>query len=149
MRAFILAAAVLPIAALAQEPPAVPLPSWMSGCWQQLDGERWTEECWTVPRHGQMLGSGRSGKGDTRGSFEFMRIDREGEALILHAAPRGREWTSFTGGFDSQGGVTFVNAAHDFPQRVRYWRDGERLIAEVSLADGAKARRWSFERMGG
>jgi hypothetical protein len=45
-------------------------------------------------------------------------------------------------------GITFVNAAHDYPQRIRYWRDGRDLMAEVSLADGSKAQRWRYARKG-
>ncbi len=65
------------------------MPSWMSGCWQSRDGERWAEECWTVARGGQMLGSGRTGDATGVRSFEFMRIEREGEGLAFRASPGG------------------------------------------------------------
>ena len=42
----------------------------------------------------------------------------------------------------------FVNAAHDFPQRVRYLRTTTGIDAEVSLADGSKPVRWSYRRSG-
>ena len=32
--------------------------------------------------------------------------------------------------------IEFANPAHDFPQRIRYWREGDRLHAEISLLDG-------------
>ena len=31
----------------------------------------------------------------------------------------------------ADGRVTFENAAHDFPQRILYWREGDRLRARV------------------
>ena len=46
----------------ADAPP--PLPGWMAGCWIEDRGESWFEECWTAPRGGMLIGSGRSGKGD-------------------------------------------------------------------------------------
>jgi hypothetical protein len=39
-----------------------------------------------------------------------------------------------------------MNAQHDYPQRIRYWRDGKYLIAETALADGSKAQRWRYSR---
>ena len=73
------------------------MPSWMSGCWQSRDGERWAEECWTVAR----------------------------------------------------GGVTFVNADNDYPKRVRYWREGGELRAEISQLDGSDAMQFAFRPMNG
>ncbi len=121
----------------------------MAGCWEMRDGARWADECWTVPRGGMMIGSGRAGSGDSLASFEHMRIERgEGGALTFLASPGGKGWTPFASAADPDG-VTFVNTANDFPQRVRYWREGELLKAEISLADGGQAMRWTFRRTGG
>ena len=38
--------------------------AWMAGQWSREEGERWTEESWTLPRGGVMLGHSRSGRGD-------------------------------------------------------------------------------------
>jgi hypothetical protein len=47
------------------------------------------------------------------------------------------------------GRVVFENAAHDFPQRVIYRRDGERLVARIEgrLRGEARGRDWVFERV--
>ena len=42
--------------------------------------------------------------------------------------------------------ATFENAAHDYPQRITYARDGETLTATISLIDGSKAMRWTYKR---
>ena len=42
--------------------------------------------------------------------------------------------------------MTFTNPAHDYPQRISYRRDGEELVAEVSLLDGSEANRWRYRR---
>ena len=132
--------------ALAQEPA---LPSWMSGCWQSRDGERWAEECWTVPRGGQMLGSGRTGDASGVRSFEFMRMEREGERLAFRASPGGGGWTSFPATDDPGEGVTFLNPQNDYPQRVRYWREGGELRAEISQLDGSNVVQFTFGPMSG
>ena len=122
------------------------LPAWMAGCWEQSDGERWTEECWTGPRGGTMLGVSRSGRGDELLEWETLRIERRGAELVYFASPGGKGWTRFDGIAEHGPGIAFVNRANDYPQRIRYWRDGNELNAEIALADGTKARRWRFRR---
>lgn len=153
----IAAAMVLAVPAAASAQSAEPqLPAWMAGCWEMRDGERWAEECWTIPRGGMMLGSGRVGVGERVTGWENMRIALdepagEGAAarMAFIAAPGGSGWTTFAWSPSEDAGLTFHNAANDYPQRVRYWREGELLKAEVSLEDGGNATRWTFRRMGG
>ena len=76
----------------AQEAPS--LPGWMAGCWEERVGERWTEECWTAPRAGMMMGSGRSGIGETVREWEAMQIIADdpaakGTKLAFWAASSG------------------------------------------------------------
>lgn len=136
----------------AQDAPA--LPGWMAGCWEQEQGERWTEECWMKPRAGAMLGMSRSGRGERMGDWEVMRIVQAlpgGEAPTIRmafiASPGGKDPTVFAWGPSSEAGVVFTNAAHDYPQRIRYWREGDQLMAEISLADGGKPMRWAYRRV--
>ena len=139
-------------AAVAAQGPASPMPGWMAGCWEQRSGESWTEECWTTARGGVMLGSGRSGKGDMVKSWEVMQImanDTDDPAIprvVFYGAPKGEGRTRFQIVQDGQPGVTFVNSEHDYPQRIRYWREGEELVAETALKDGSKAMRWRYRR---
>lgn len=102
-----------------------------------------------------MLGSGRAGVGEDVTSWETMRIALDEPAgelptvrMAFVAAPGGTGWTLFAWSPSPETGVTFHNAANDYPQRVRYWREGELLKAEVSLADGTRPTRWTFRRMG-
>lgn len=147
--AMILAGALPPAAEAHEAAPGPELPGWMAGCWEAREGGNWTEECWTAPRGGQMMGSSRTGSGDKVAGFEFMRIERAERRLVFLAAPGGKGWSSFPSAPDAEGGVTFLNAEHDYPQRVRYWRDGDRLMAEIALGDGSHSRRWAFTRSGG
>ncbi len=135
------------LAALAAAGAQPELPAWMAGCWEQRQGERWTEECWTTPRAGVMLGSGRSGTGDRLQSWEVMQIMQDPNVgMAFWGAPSGRDRTSFGWTADGGEGVTFINATHDYPQRIRYWREGDMLNAETSLVDGGRPMRWTYRR---
>jgi hypothetical protein len=133
--------------------PGPALPGWMAGCWQQKSGDDWTEECWTAARGGTMLGSSRAGTGDTTREWEAMQIiaagadDSVAPRMTYWASPGGKDRTAFAWVESSAPGISFVNTAHDYPQRIRYWREGELLMAEISLADGSKPMRWRYVRM--
>lgn len=142
------------IAALVvQAADAADLPHWMAGCWEQRSGERWTEECWSAPRAGIMLGSSRGGTGEVLALWEAMqivRVDTDDPALDklqFWASPNGAKRTMFAWVPSAEPGVTFVNLSNDYPQRIRYWREGEELAAEISLADGSKPNRWRYKPM--
>jgi hypothetical protein len=129
------------------------LPGWMAGCWERTNGDRWTEECWTEPRAGIMRGSGRSGRGDHLEEWESMQIilaapSDTGEIvkMAFFAAPGGGKRTLFAWSPTKGDGVAFFNAAHDYPQRIRYWRNGEELVAEIAMADGSRAKQWHYHR---
>ena len=140
--------AFIALAAAAAEPP--PLPSFLAGCWEQRRAnESWTEECWTGPRGGLMIGSGREGKGDTVRHWEWMRIERAADgALTFYGSPKGAPAVGFKATETSATSITFVNASHDYPQRVRYEQTADGLNAEVSLSDGSKPNRWVYLRIG-
>ena len=156
MRLFLLAMALaIGAPAVAQNDDPV-LPAWMAGCWETRDGARWAEECWTVPRGGMMVGSGRRGEGDRLGEWEVMRIalsepQGEGPALRMAfaAAPGGTGWTTFAWSPGDDAGVAFHNAANDYPQLIRYWREGSNLNARISMADGSRPVQWTYRPMGG
>ena len=129
------------------------LPEWMTGCWRQQQGEAWTEECWMAPRAGIMLGAARSGSGKELRDWEAMQIILDqpaGEGPVVRmafwAAPFGQSRTLFAWSPSDEPGVSFFNAANDYPQRVRYWREGKRLMAEIAMADGSKPMVWRYER---
>lgn len=146
--------AAVPAAAVTPEP-APAMPDWMGGCWVE-QGERWTEECWMAPRGGNMLGASRSGHGERVAETENLRIDAQvptadGKVfpMTYNAAQRSGGWTTFVWTSSDEPGITFVNPQHDYPQRIRYWREGPALLAEISLLDGTKARRWTYQRAAG
>ena len=129
------------------------LPEWMEGCWEQRAGDRWTEECWSSARGNIMIGYSRSGEGGVLDQWEVMQIERVETddpviaPLSFWASPSGLNRSMFSWTPAKESGVTFVNLANDYPQRIRYWRDGEELVAEIAAADGSKPRRWRYRRV--
>ncbi len=125
------------------------LPGWMTGAWTETRGESWTEEYWTPPRGGLMIGAGRNGKGKELLGWEATRIaiDKAGKIAFI-AMPNGGLAVTFAIEKSDPGSISFTNPAHDYPQRVRYWREGDALLAEISLIDGGKPMRWRYKPMG-
>ena len=142
----IAAAAMLlvPGAALAQEARF----GWMAGDWRQEAGGRWTVEHWQIQPDGSMSGRGSSGQDGTVKESEIMTIALEGDVAVFRALPKdAHDMTPFREVAHGPQDVTFANAAHDYPQRIRYWREGEELLGEISLADGSRAMRWRYRRI--
>lgn len=136
---------------LLAEAAAIPMPAFLSGCWEQRreDGG-WTEECWTDTRGGVMIGSGRDGKDDTVRHWEWMRIERTADGnLTFFASPKGAPAAGFQATKGDARSMTFVNASHDYPQRIHYSVTESGLDAEISLADGSKPTRWTYRRTAG
>lgn len=130
--------------------PAPAAPDWMAGSWIQTEGARWADEYWTLMRGGVMIGASRSGKGDVLSSWEHTRIERSSDGgLVYLASPHGRPAIAFKMVKSDAASIEFANPAHDYPQRIRYWRDGKQLNAEISLADGSKPMRWAYRLMVG
>ena len=127
------------------------MPAFLSGCWEQrTEAGRWTEECWTDTRGGVMIGAGRTGTGDQVGHWEWMRIERGADgSLTFYGSPRGASPVGFKAIAADAKSITFLNASHDYPQRVRYLATEAGLDAEISLADGSRPNRWSYRRTAG
>ncbi len=122
--------------------------AWMSGRWESREGERWTEENWSEPRAGMMMGFSRSGRGETLREFEFIRLQTGEDGIVAYLAqPGGRApATAFRLTQYDASSATFENPVHDFPQRIRYQRSGETLTATISAIDGSNAMSWTFRR---
>jgi hypothetical protein len=126
-----------------------PMPAFLTGCWERRDSKGWTEECWMGPRGGIMLGAAREGSGETINFWEQMTIERGADgALTFYASPRGKGRTPFKADHVSASEIRFVNAANDYPQRIRYWLKAGKIEAEISLLDGSKPTRWTYRRAG-
>nr|WP_037514358.1 MULTISPECIES: DUF6265 family protein [Sphingobium] len=125
------------------------LPDWLTGEWLQVRDDRWTEEVWTLPRGGVMIGVGRTGRGGVLRSWEVMRIVRAADgSLAFHGAPEGGTATIFPAIAEGVRDISFANPDHDYPQRIRYWREGRLLMAETAKMDGSQTQSWTYAPMG-
>ncbi len=122
--------------------------AWISGTWESRSGEAWVEEIWSGPRGGTLFGMSRTGSGEALREFEFLRVERGSDGrLVLLASPSGRPAVSFPLVEAGSSSATFENAAHDYPQRIRYEREDDRLRATISKADGSNSASWSYRRL--
>ncbi len=115
--------------------PAMSGLAWLAGSWAGADGGVQHEEHWTAPRGGSMVGVHRTIRDGRMAGFEFLRIEERDGVLVYLAMPNGRSpATAFP--LKSLAGerVVFENTAHDFPQRVIYWKDGASLHARIEGA---------------
>ena len=77
-----------------------------------------------------------------RTEFEFLRIERAAGNVDYVAQRSGRPPTRFRLTESSATNADFANPEHDFPQRIRYTREGDLLRAE--LFGGNPVRRIEF-----
>jgi len=134
----------------AQQPARVASLDWLAGTWTQVRGDETVSESWLGPGNGLMVAVNLTKRGDARKSFEFLRIADTPEGFSYYASPGGRSPpTEFKLKEQAERRVVFENAAHDFPQRVLYWRDGELLVARIEGKIGDKERNleWRFSRV--
>lgn len=142
----LLAALAMPLAATGSDD-STGLPEWLAGRWCGADGPQGqTCETWQQAAGGTILGTSQTVKDGKTVAFEFLRITLEGGIPVYLPQPGGNPPVPFRA-VAGKDGVTFVNAAHDYPQRIQYRRVGDMLTAEISLADGSKAMRWTFNRV--
>ena len=140
--------AVAPVTAVAGEE-ARDLPIWMTGAWAHAEGAKWADEFWTPPRAGIMIGASRAGEGEKLKFWEHMRIVREADGKLAFWAIAGMQQpVRFAEARKTASEIVFENPAHDYPQRIRYWREGKELKAQTSMLDGSKPNDFSFRMMG-
>lgn len=121
--------------------------AWLTGQWISETDDRWTEESWTGPRGGVMLGHSRSGRGNALREFEFLRIAAGADGAPTYIAqPGGGAPVAFALVRHDTASATFENPAHDYPQRIHYARDGDTLTATISRIDGSRPMRWTYRR---
>ena len=141
-------AIVLSVIGIAASASAAGFPGFMTGSWSLSNDGVTVEEHWTDARGDLMLGVNRTIKPQGKASFEFLRIEQREGKLAYVAMPGGKSETVFPLKTLSDSRVTFENLNHDFPQRIIYWRDEDRLCARVEGDMGGKAggEEWCWTR---
>jgi hypothetical protein len=80
-------------------------------------------------------------------AFEFLRIEERDGQIVYWSMPDGRSPATPFGLKEVAGTrVVFENTAHDFPQRIIYWKDGSALRARIEGTVNGKAgsQEWSW-----
>lgn len=111
--------------------------SWMVGCWQTPDGK--SQEVWVMDGEDALAGFAVSIRDDNVSFYEVLTVRRDENGLLVYTAhPSGQATTSFVAMEVTDDSVLFVNADHDYPQAIRYSRDGNYLAASIALLDGSR-----------
>ena len=140
----------IPIAMASLTAAAQPaMPAFMAGCWsgEHADTRRSSYEVWIAPKAERMLGVSQAVRPD-RTEFEFLRIERTAGQVDYVAQPSGRPPTRFRLNDASATHAEFANAEHDFPQRIRYTREGDLLRAELSGGNPVRRIEFRFRKVG-
>lgn len=121
--------------------------AWLAGHWVHKDIGEEVQENWLGPKGGMLVAVNlTSNAGKT--SFEFIRIAKKGTQLVYFASPQGRPVTEFPMKQMDEQSITFENTSHDFPQRIIYRREGEKLIARIEgmVKGNLRSKEWKFDK---
>ena len=124
------------------------MPAFIAGCWsgEHADTRRSSYEVWIAPKAERMLGVSQTVRPE-RTEFEFLRIERAAGQVDYVAQPSGRPPTRFRMNDASASHAEFSNPEHDFPQRIRYARDGDLLRAELSGGNPVRRVEFRFRKV--
>ncbi|MCI4645370.1 MAG: DUF6265 family protein [Hyphomonadaceae bacterium] len=114
--------------------------AWLEGCWITEDGSY--REVWQRGGKNLLFGFATMSQDGEVVFFEQTRIELETPAF--YAYPAGVGPSPFPMVSMSEGEVVFLNPAHDYPQRIRYARESDALVAVISLADETRQNSWHF-----
>ncbi len=114
------AAAADPVAKLA----------WLQGCWTETEGaEPGSGEQWTAAAGGTVLGTSRTVKNGKTVAYEFIQIREIVPGKLAYIVqPSGRPETTFQLQRQTDSEFVFENLEHDFPQRIIYRREGDKVL---------------------
>jgi Domain of unknown function (DUF6265) len=142
------ALAVLAVASLGEEPPVGSLAelAWMAGAWSSGSPDVHSEELWTEPRGGVMLGLHRDVRAGRSASWEYLRIEEGPEGIVYQASPGGAAPTPFRLVELEASRAVFSNPEHDFPKRIVYWlAEGGTLLARADAGPGTEGPEWAWQ----
>jgi hypothetical protein len=116
--------------------------AWVAATWasEPASGGVTTEERWTPPAGGVMIGVGRTIRGPNMSAYEFLCIAERDGSLVYNAMPNGRTpATEFVLTNVTPNSATFENPAHDYPKVIKYTRRGDgSLETAISGATGQR-----------
>jgi hypothetical protein len=122
----------------------------MTGCWEgTFQAERGSgiiEEYYTSPSDNLMLGTTRYILEGRTVMWEFSKLEESEGEVVLTPFPRGRpsehdfRMTSL-----GEEEVLFEAPEHDFPRRISYRRDSDRLVARIDDGTDEVVDEWEMK----
>jgi hypothetical protein len=117
--------------------------AWVGGTWVSepaTAGGATTEERWTPPAGGALIGVARTTRGTTMSAYEFLCIVERDGSLVYDAMPNGRApATEFVLTNLTQDSATFENPSHDYPKVIKYTRRADGAL-ETAISGAANQR---------
>jgi hypothetical protein len=133
-------------ALLAASEAAPPDLGWLAGYWLSCEGGREVAETWSGRRGTVMMGYTIS-TGPAGSSWEQMRIEAgnpaPGEVSFLAQSGGAERPVAFRLVRSGVREAVFENPDHDFPKRVIYRREGDRLTGRIE-GDGGRSMEWRY-----
>lgn len=117
---------------------------WLSGCWAAAGAEAGSGEHWMAPAGDTLLGMSRTVKNGKTTAWEFVQIREVDGQLAYVAKPHNQPEASFKLASLEGSSAVFENPQHDFPQRIIYKREGDKLQARIEGTMNGKARGKDF-----
>ena len=108
--------------------------SGMAGCWEQKNDamKLLISEMWMSPGGTSILGMGRTVKNGKTTGWEYMRIEQRADVIYFVSRPKeNAEDTAFKLIRSTLNEVVFENKDHDFPQRVIYKLQGDKMTGRI------------------
>jgi hypothetical protein len=118
--------------------------AWLEGCWESADQS--SREVWVVDDDNSLIGFSVTMDGASMVFYELLSIRADGDgSWTYNAHPSGQAAAKFLASEVGENEVKFANPDHDYPQEIRYRRDGNSLYASTSLLGGEKPN--SFDKI--
>ena len=113
--------------------------SWLVGCWVTADKS--SQEVWVVDSDKSLIGFSVSLDAEEVVFYELLSIKQDANSSWIYSAhPSGQASATFAAVETGESSVLFANPNHDYPQEIRYRRDGSQLFATISSSGGANPR---------
>ena len=126
--------------------------AWMAGTWSGAQDGVASEEHWTSPAGGGLVGMHKDVRDGKMAGFEFLRVEIDAADRVCYvSSPGGAPPTSFCAREIGPQRVVFENLQHDFPQRILYWLDDTgKLHARIEgpLQGREASEEWTWSRAG-
>ncbi len=125
---------------------------WLAGCWRtepprEAESGATFYEVWVAPDAPILVGYDyHEGEGEIQG-WSQMRIESNGRPELVDM-PLGAFPVRYQlADEETNNRATFVNEAHDYPKRIEYRRDGNRLYRRISGDNAEDAQEFAFRRV--